>query len=76
MRPQPGDRIVLEHGGRWLQYRHSVGDTRTNPRYHGSREEAMRQAGRLAVEEGVAVFLLEQTGEGGRYRLLRERLLR
>ncbi len=72
-RPRPGDRIVLGGAGCWAQYRYPLTGARTNPRHHDSREEAVKQAARLAADEEVAVFLLERAGEGGRYRLLRER---
>ena len=75
-RPLPGDRIVVGGGECWAQYRYPLTGARTNPRHHDSRETAVKQAAKLAVDEGVAVFLLERAGEGGRFRLLRERLPR
>ncbi len=57
---EPGDRIVSGDGERWMQYRYNVDGTITKPRYHASREAAVREARRLADKEGVRLFELRK----------------
>ena len=69
--PRPGDRIVSRDGGRWMQYRYKVDGTITKPRHHASREAAMRQAARLAEQEGVRLFVWEKSANDDQhYRLV------
>ena len=69
--PRPRDRIVSGDAGRWMQYRYKVDGTVTKPRQHVSREAATRQAARLAVQEGVRLFVLEKSAnDDHHYRLV------
>ena len=65
--PQPGDRVVSGDAGRWKQYRYKVDGTITKPRYHVSREAALRQAARLANQEGVRLFVWEKSANDDQY---------
>lgn len=69
--PQPGDRVVSGDAGRWKQYRYKVDGTITRPQYHASREAALRQAARLANQEGVRLFVWEKSANDDQhYRLV------
>lgn len=72
-KPKQGDRIVHCLGGVWANFR--VGGK--VPRYHESREAALRQARRLLEEQGSgSLFVMEEAQETGVYRLLRMREVR
>ena len=67
--PETGDYVVVKDRGRWGYFRYRDVDPPIRPRSRSSREPAIREAGRLALEKGVRLFVREP--RGGLYRWVR-----